>query len=291
MAESQVLFSVANPRPTWFARRPFSISTWSWLGFLFFFILTYKWPFTNTPEREKRGKQWLKSFEIEKKNGKHTFLFHKNVTTGTLQRSIFLFLLFLHCCSLSPPTPHVGVCVPGGTERHTVPNGAPTKQCPGFQSSRLSQSLFLLLLLLRMSTCPLSLSSSTQLCVVSEWGTYSGGRWWSWVGGRGGLVGVGLGWGWGWGMLQGKVALLSTVVLTNTETCQARRLGLAQGQTLQERWVLRGGERQGGKWHQWKLEVNIAAICVCVCVYRVDLPHNGCDRLLEPVAFVTRRDG
>lgn len=35
--------------------------------------------------------------------------------------------------------------------------------------------------------------------------------------------------------LQGEVALLSIVVLTSTETCQARRLGLGQGQTLQER--------------------------------------------------------
>lgn len=44
---------------------------------------------------------------------------------------------------------------------------------------------------------------------------------------------MGVGGGSGW--LQGEVALLSTVVLTSTETCQARSLGLGQGQTLQER--------------------------------------------------------
>lgn len=37
------------------------------------------------------------------------------------------------------------------------------------------------------------------------------------------------------GWLKSQIALLSTVVLTSTETCQARSLALGQGQTLQER--------------------------------------------------------
>lgn len=39
----------------------------------------------------------------------------------------------------------------------------------------------------------------------------------------------------GFFFLKSQVALLSTVVLTSTETCQARSLALGQGQTLQER--------------------------------------------------------
>lgn len=116
---SQVLLSQTNARPTWFSSSP-SISTWSW-----FFILTYKWPFTNTPE--KKRKQWLK-LEIEKKTDK--FLFHKNVTPGTLQRSIF-FSVFPSLFSL--PSPHLNV--PRATEQHTVPL---EKQSPDVP--RLSQS-------------------------------------------------------------------------------------------------------------------------------------------------------
>lgn len=138
---------------------------------------------------------------------KHKFLFHKNLTPGTLQRSIFSVFPSL----FSLPSPRLNV--PRATEQHTVPL---EKQSPDVP--KLSQSLSLSS---SSSSSPVlassqpSLAFSTLLCRVCVRST-AGGRWWS-----------------GW--LQGEVALLSTVVLTNTETCQARSLGLGQGQTLQER--------------------------------------------------------
>lgn len=137
-------------------------------------------------------------------------MFHKNLTPGTLQRSIF-FSVFPSLFSLpSPP-----LNVPRATEQHTVPL---EKQSPDVP--RLSQSLVLSFLpfsspLPSFASSQPSLAFSTLLCRVCVRST-AGGRWWS-----------------GW--LQGEVALLSTVVLTSTETCQARSLGLGQGQTLQER--------------------------------------------------------
>lgn len=77
---------LSNKQPTWFSSSP-SISTWSW-----FFILTYKWPFTNTPEKRET---MTEVGNRKKKTDK--FLFHKNLTPGTLQRSIFF--LFFHPCS------------------------------------------------------------------------------------------------------------------------------------------------------------------------------------------------
>lgn len=125
------------------------------------------------------------------------FLFHKNLTPGTLQRSIFF--PFFHRCSFV--CPHLNL--PRATEQHTVPM---KKQSPNVPR------------LFFFPPCPLCclLSTvSTLLCHACVRST-AGGRWWS-----------------GW--LQGEVALLSTVVLTSTETCQARSLGLGQGQKLQER--------------------------------------------------------
>lgn len=112
------------------------------------------------------------------------------------------------------PLPSPRLNVPRATEQHTVPL---EKQSPDVP--KLSQSLSLSSS--SSSSSPVlassqpSLAFSTLLCRVCVRST-AGGRWWS-----------------GW--LQGEVALLSTVVLTNTETCQARSLGLGQGQTLQER--------------------------------------------------------
>lgn len=152
---SQVLLPQTNARPTWFSSSP-SISTWSW-----FFILTYKWPFTNTPE--KKRKQWLK-LEIEKKKT-DKFLFHKNLTPGTLQRSIF-FSVFPSLFSLpSPP-----LNVPRATEQHTVPL---EKQSPDVP--RLSQSLFLFFSFFPpLLSCPLPLlnplSPSLLSCAVYVWG-------------------------------------------------------------------------------------------------------------------------
>lgn len=137
-------------------------------------------------------------------------MFHKNVTPGTLQRSI----VFLFPSLFSLPSPRLNV--PRATEQHTVPLETQSPDVP-----RLSQSLSLFLSsfpLLSFASSQPSLAFSTLLCCVCVRST-AGGRLWS-----------------GW--LQGEVALLSTVVLTSTETCQARSLVLGQGQTLQERWVL-----------------------------------------------------
>lgn len=201
---SQVLLSQTNARPTWFSSSP-SISTWSW-----FFILTYKWPFTNTPENKR--KQWLK-LEIEKKTDKK-FLFHINLTPGTLQRSISPTPRSFHRCSLFQVLVWMCLELHNSTLSHWK-NKAQTSQ-------RLSRSPFSSLFfpppLLSVASFQPSLAFFTLLCCVCVRNT-AGGRWWS-----------------GW--LQGEVALLSTVVLTSTETCQARFLGLGLGQTLQERWVL-----------------------------------------------------
>ena len=91
-------------------------------------------------------------------------------------------------------------------------------------SLSLSLSLFDFPPLLSFASFQPPLAFPTLLCRICVRST-AGGRWWS-----------------GW--LQGEVALLSTVVLTSTETCQARSLGLGQGQTLQERWVLQRHEER-----------------------------------------------
>lgn len=142
-----------------------------------------------------------------KKKKTDKFLFHKNLTPGTLQRSIF-FLSF-HRCSRFQVLVWMCLELQNSTQSHWE------------KKAQKSQSLSLLLFfshLLSFASSQPSLAFSTLLCRVCVRST-AGGRWWS-----------------GW--LQGEVALLSTVVLTSTETCQARSLGLGQGQTLQERWVL-----------------------------------------------------
>lgn len=145
--------------------------------------------------------------EVGNRKKTDKFLFHKNVTPGTLQRSIF----FKFSPSLfSLPSPHLNV--PRATEQHTVPLEKQAQISKG--SPRVSLSLSVSFLLSFASFQP-SLAFPTLLCRVCVRST-AGGRWWS-----------------GW--LQGEVALLSTVVLTSTETCQAHSLGLGQGQTLQER--------------------------------------------------------
>lgn len=151
--------------------------------------------------------------EVGNRKKKHKFLFHKNLTPGTLQRSIFFFLSF-RGCSLFQVLVWMCLELQNSTQSDWKKNKAKMSQ----SSPRVS--------LLLLFSCPswTLLSFSTLLCRVCVRST-AGGRWWS-----------------GW--LQGEVALLSTVVLTSTETCQARSLGLGQGQTLQERWVL---PRQKGK--------------------------------------------
>lgn len=184
--------------------------------FSFCFILTYKWPFTNTPE--KKRKQWLK-LEIEKKTDK--FLFHKNLTRGTLQRSIFFCLSIVVLSFKSPFECAWSYITAHGPMEKTKP-----WRPKAFQASLSSFSPPSLLssLLPLLSPSPNVFTFLCCVCVRS----FDGERWWS-------------------GCLQGEVALFFTVVLTSTETCQARSLGLGQGQTLQERWVLL-------RWYQkWSL--------------------------------------
>lgn len=191
MAES---LGFSSKRKTNMVPRSPSISTWSW-----FFILTYKWPFTITHQQKQR-KQWLK-LEIEKKTDK--ILFHKNVTPGTLQRSFFKIKKCLFRCSLY----QVLIWMSLGLQNSTNSCWKSKAQ----MSLWVSQSLSVCPLLLSLSAFPTLLCRvCEELCRRASWS--------------------------GW--LQGEVAFLSTVVLTSTETCQARSLGLGQGQTLQERWVL-----------------------------------------------------
>lgn len=144
----------------------------------------------------------------------------KILTPGTLQRSFF-FRSF-HCCSLFQVLVWMCLELQNSTQSHWK-NKAQTSQgsprvtlFPSFSPSSSPLPSF--------NSFQPSLAFSTLLCRVCVRST-AGGRWWS-----------------GW--LQGEVALLSTVVLTSTETCQARSLGLGQGQTLQERWVLQRQERK-----------------------------------------------
>lgn len=152
---SQVLLSQTNARPTWFSSSP-SISTWSW-----FFILTYKWPFTNTPENKR--KQWLK-LEIEKKTDKK-FLFHINLTPGTLQRSISPTPRSFHRCSLFQVLVWMCLELHNSTLSHWK-NKAQTSQ-------RLSRSPFSSLFFPSSSVCCLlstlsRLLYSPVLCMCEE---------------------------------------------------------------------------------------------------------------------------
>ena len=72
----------------------------------------------------------------KKKKKTDKFLFHKNLTPGTLQRSNFFFFFFrsFHRCSLFPSPRFLNV--PRATEQHTVPL---EKQSPDVP--RLAQSL------------------------------------------------------------------------------------------------------------------------------------------------------
>lgn len=154
---SQVLLSQTNARPTCFSSSP-SISTWSW-----FFILTYKWPFTNTPENKR--KQWLK-LEIEKKKTDKKFLFHINLTPGTLQRSIPPPPRSFHRCSLFQVLVWMCLELHNSTLSHWK-NKAQTSQ-------RLSQSPFssLFFPLLFCLLPPFNpLSPSLLSCAVYVWGT------------------------------------------------------------------------------------------------------------------------
>lgn len=135
------------------------------------------------------------------------FLFHKNFNTGHFTE-VHFFSLSLFPLLVSLPSP--GLNVPGVTQQHTVPAGG--------NKAQASQGSPRVPLVLSSSSTLSCFFPPTLLCCVCVRST-AGGRWWS-------------------GCLQGEVALLSTVVLTSTETCQAHSLGLGQGQTLQERWVL-----------------------------------------------------
>lgn len=162
----------------------------------------------------REQKETMTEVGNRKKKTDKKFLFHINLTPGTLQRSIPPPPRSFHRCSLFQVLVWMCLELHNSTLSHWK-NKAQTSQ-------RLSQSPFSSLFfpppLLSVASFQPSLAFFTLPCRVCVRNT-AGGRWWS-----------------GW--LQGEVALLSTVVLTSTETCQARFLGLGLGQTLQERWVL-----------------------------------------------------
>lgn len=78
------------------------------------------------------------------------------------------------------------------------------------------------------------------------------------------------------GCLQGEVALLSTVVLTSTETCQAHSLGLGQGPTLQERWVLQRPKKRNESNQTKKTSSETWKVLLCCAVRMVLCTLKAC---------------
>lgn len=177
------------------------------LDFFFFFLFLYQHINGHLQTHQRKKRKTMTEVGNRKKTDK--FLFHKNLTPGTLQRSFFFSWLFI-----------IGFS-----------SKVLAWMCQqGLHNSTLSQwknKKFR-----RPKALPESLSSVSSCLLRYPVPCMREEHCWRAMVDR---------------VLQGEVALLSTVVLTSTETCQARSLGLGQGQTLQERWVLQRPKKESYK--------------------------------------------